>query len=148
MNIWKDLVLSYDSMEIFPLLASAILNDRCDVCKYWGCFVWLLFFSSGAIAPTGFKTVQAPSLTSLKVSWFQNVFMVSSFWPKNQKKNCKDYSFLGASWKLFGATCKLPHYLYYLLSPQEGKNKPGQKSLQYFCCYFGRNDGSKKTFRN
>ena len=36
--------------------------------------------------------------------------------------------------------------------PQKASRKPqkisGQKSLQYFCCYFGRNDDTKKTFRN
>ena len=38
-----------------------------------------------------------------------------SFWPKKQRKYCKDfypeslYSFLGASWKLFGAACRLPY---------------------------------------
>jgi hypothetical protein len=30
-----------------------------------------------------------------------------------------EYSFLGASWNLFGASCVLPYLLYYLLSPQE-----------------------------
>ena len=51
----------------------------------------------------------------------------------------------------------------YLLSPQEAPGKPpgspreapgklqkilGQKSLQSFRCYFGRNYDTKKTFRN
>ena len=47
----------------------------------------------------------------------------------------------------------------YLLSPQEAQKSfqeaprklqkiSGQKSLQYFSCYFGRNDDTKKTFRN
>ena len=47
----------------------------------------------------------------------------------------------------------------YLLSPQEApksfKEAPrklqkhsGLKSLQYFCCYFGQNSETQKTFRN
>ena len=30
-------------------------------------------------------------------------------------------TFLGASWKLFGASCRLPYLRYYLLSPQEAQ---------------------------
>ena len=30
-------------------------------------------------------------------------------------------TFLGASWKLFGASCRLPYLWYYLLSPQEAQ---------------------------
>ena len=33
-------------------------------------------------------------------------------------------------------------------SPKEAIKLSGQKSLQYFRCYFGRNDDTKKTFRN
>ena len=61
--------------------------------------------------------------------------------------------------KAFWASYRLPYYWYYLLSPQEApksfqeaprklKNISGQKSLQYFRCYFGRKDDTKKTFRN
>ena len=32
--------------------------------------------------------------------------------------------------------------------PQEATKNSGQKSLQYFCCYFGLNNDTKKTFRN
>ena len=77
---------------------------------------------------------------------------------KKQWKYCKDfcpesfYSFLGAS-------CRLPNKLYYLISSKEApksfKEAPRKlqkhsvlKSLQYFCCYFGRNDDTKKTFWN
>ena len=36
---------------------------------------------------------------------------------------CPDFfcSFLGASWKLFGASCRLPCLWYYILSPQEAQ---------------------------
>ena len=84
---------------------------------------------------------------------------MSSFWPKKQQKNCKDFcheslcSFHEASLKLFGTFCRLPYLIYYLLSPQEAPkssqdatNISGQKSLQYFCCYFGWNDYTKRHF--
>ena len=33
-------------------------------------------------------------------------------------------------------------------SPQEVTKISGQKSLQFFLCFFGQNDDTKKTFRN
>ena len=46
---------------------------------------------------------------------------ILEFWPESF------YSFLGASWKLFGASCRLPYKSYYLPTPQEA-----QKSYKKF----------------
>ena len=69
-----------------------------------------------------------------------------------------------ASWGLPGFFLGLPvgfliYNITYLLSPQETPKSfqearrklqeiSGQKSLQNFCCYFGPNDDTKKTFQN
>ena len=56
-------------------------------------------------------------------------------------------TFLGASWKLFGASCRLPCLWYYILSPQEAqrasmkppgsyKKNSGQKSRNNFVGIF------------
>jgi hypothetical protein len=88
-----------------------------------------------------------------------------SYWchrlDQNSKENIVRISalkFFVASWKLFGLLGdlvsniitkeayrnpnKLPG------SPKEAIKLSGQKSLQYFRCYFGPNDDTKKTFRN
>ena len=58
---------------------------------------------------------------------------------------------LEASWKLFG----LPGDIVSNIVNKEAYRKPQKatknfraESLQYFCCYFGRNDDSKNKFRN
>ena len=54
----------------------------------------------------------------------------NEFHPKYQQNYFQDFcpeifcTFLGASWKLLGASCRLPYLWYYLLSPQEAPRKP------------------------
>ena len=87
--------------------------------------------------------------TRLKVSWTRalNKFMRTPIF-QNSNENIvrmsalKFYSFLGAFVKLFGASCRLPYLWYYLLSLQEATKISGQKSLQYFSCYFGKSMSS------
>ena len=74
-------------------------------------------------------------------------------WTKNQRNYFWIFvlsffcSFLGASWKLFGASCRLPCLWYYILSPQEAqrasmkppgsyKKNSGQKSRKNFVGIF------------
>ena len=92
-----------------------------------------------------------------------------SFWchcfDQNSNKNIVSISalkFFVASWGLPGSFLGLPGDLVsniinkeayrnpkkLLGSPKEAKKLSGQISLQYFCCYFGPNNDTKKTFRN
>ena len=50
-------------------------------------------------------------------------------------------TFLGASWKLFGAFCRLPYLWYYLLSPHEAK-KASRKLPGRYKKFQGRNPGN------
>ena len=47
-------------------------------------------------------------------------------------------TFLGASWKLFGASCRLPCLWYYILSPQEAQ-KASRKPPRSYKKFQGRN---------
>ena len=46
-------------------------------------------------------------------------------------------------------TCQVPRKpLKASMKPQKATKNFRAESLQYFCCYFGRNDDTQKTFRN
>ena len=61
-------------------------------------------------------------------------FIVWTKLPKKLFLNfCPDFfsTFLGASWKLFGASCRLPCLWYYILSPQEAQIASRKPSGSY-----------------
>ena len=67
-------------------------------------------------------------------------------------------TFLGASWKLFGASCRLPCLWYYILSPQEDqrasmkppgsyKKNSGQKSRNNFVGFLSKRWNQKDILK-
>ena len=110
-------------------------------------YMALVFFTSPDIDFNHFWQSLLLIKTKLKVSWTLNEFMRTPIF-QNSNENIvrmsalKFYSFLGAFVKLFGASCRLPYLWYYLLSLQEATKISGQKSLQYFSCYFGKSMSS------
>ena len=67
-------------------------------------------------------------------------------------------TFLGASWKLFGASCRLPCLWYYILSPQEAqrasmkppgsyKKNSGQKSRNNFVGFLSKRWNQKDILK-
>ena len=83
---------------------------------------------------------------------FEMSFWCHRFDQKNNKKIVRISAMkvcvasMRLPWSFLGLSVGFLIKWHYLLSPQEAP-KSFQKSLQHFCCYFGRNDDIKKIIR-
>ena len=91
--------------------------------SFWKCYIILVFSKGQLISKRPFGIIVWTKIpTKLFLDFCPEIFC----------------NFLGASWKLFWASCLLPYSWYYLLSPKEAQ-KASRKPPESYTKFQGRN---------